>query len=115
MRPRIPLFFLLSLVTACGTAASPPAPDPDLVQLYCDLALISGDTGPPAPDSLRAAIFERYGTNPEEFEAALLPYRENPRGWVLFFEAVVDTLEARVQGTASRTRTLPNRPRPPGG
>jgi len=104
---------LISLVAACGTAASPPAPDPDLVQLYCDLALISGDTGPLAPDSLRAAIFERYGTTPEEFEAALLPYRENPRGWVLFFGAVVDTLEARVQSTVSRTRTLPNQPRPP--
>ena len=103
-RPRIVLFALVSLSAACAVSEPPPAPEPPLIQLYCDLALISDVTGPPAPDSLRLAVFERHGTTPEEFEEALRPYREDPRGWVLFFKAVVDTMEARVQNAVSATR-----------
>jgi hypothetical protein len=113
MKQRIIFLTLVSLMVACGRPAPPPTPDPELVRLYCDLALISDDTGPPAPDSLRAAVFERYGTTLEEFEDALRPFREDPRGWVLFFGAVVDTLEARVQGAMSRSRVPRVRPRAP--
>lgn len=113
LKPHIIFLTLVSLTVACGRSNPPPAPDPELIQLYCDLALISDDTGPPAPDSLRAAVFERHGLTPEEFEEALRPYREDPRGWVLFFEAVVDTLEIRVRGAVSRTKTPQVRPPPP--
>ena len=112
---RIIVLALLTLLAGCGRSAVPPAPDPTIIQLYCDLALIAGDTGAIASETLRNDVFERHGITPEEFEEALRPFRENPQGWMLFFGAVVDTLEARVQRTTSGTMIPRDRPRPPDG
>ena len=117
MRPwlLIPLLLLLTLIGAGCDPPPPPPPDPALVQLYCDLALAAGVSGPAAPDSVRAALFQRYGTSPEAFHAALTVYREDPRGWVLFFQAVADTLEARVRDLGPAQIEPPARTsRPPG-
>jgi len=112
---RIIVLVLFTLLAGCGRSAVPPAPDPSIIQLYCDLALIAGDTGANASETQRNDVFERHGITPEEFEEALRPFRENPEGWMLFFGAVVDTLEARVQRTTTGTRVPRSRPRPPGG
>ncbi len=105
MRPGLMIPLLLLPLTGCAPHGPPP-PDPRLVGLYCDLALASRDRGPVAPDSVRAAILSRYGTSADSFLAALEPYRRDPRGWVTFFTAVTDTLEARSQ------RVLPAIPGP---
>ena len=86
---------LLLLLTACTGSRDIPAPDPTLVQLYCDLALLAGDEGPAASDSIRAAVFERYGYDQASYEQALAPYQEDPRSWIQFFQAVSDTIEIR--------------------
>jgi hypothetical protein len=96
MRPLVMIPLLLLPLTGCASPGPPP-PDPHLVRLYCDLALASGDRGPNASDSVRAAIFLRYGTSADSFRAALEPYRREPRRWVTFFTAVSDTLEARLR------------------
>ncbi len=113
-RPIVTVVLLLGcLVAACSRDTAPPPPDPALVRLYCDLALLAGDTGPPPPDSLRAAVFTRHGTTQVQFEASLQPYRDDPHRWALFFQAVLDTLQAQ-----TGIRQLPagfSRPGPPGG
>jgi hypothetical protein len=114
MRPGLMIPFLLLPLTGCAPSGPPP-PDPRLVRLYCDLALASHDRGPVAPDSVRAAIFSRYGTCADSFLAALEPYRRDPRGWVPFFTAVTDTLTARTQGlTPALPGPAPARLPPPG-
>lgn len=89
----LPVILLSLTMMACSESNPPPEPDPALVELYCDLALLAGDTGTPPSDSIRAAVFERHGMTRQEFEAALQPYFDDPRGWVQFFGAVSDTLE----------------------
>ena len=85
------------LGAACGDLPPAPPPDPALVSLYCDLAQVAGEIDEAAPDSLRQAIFARHGTTPEAFRQALSPYQEDPRGWIDFFRAVVDTLDQRLR------------------
>jgi hypothetical protein len=98
-----------------------PPPDADLVRLYCDLAMLAGDAGAPPADSLRAAVFTRHGTTQAAYEAALQPWRDDPRGWVRFFQAVLDTLQERtgtrprVTGFTRDDPPAPGRPQPPGG
>ena len=114
MRSAPPVLLLLPLLLA-ACSESPPLPEPDveLVLIYCDLAMLAGDAGPTPPDSLRARVFERHGTTQEDYEAALQPYHEDPRRWVLFFKAVSDTLERR---TGRRPPPPPiQRPPPDGG
>ncbi len=109
------------LTVACTRKAPAPAPEAGLVQLYCDLALLAGDAGQPPPDSARAAIFTAYGTTQAAFEAALQPYRDDPRGWVRFFQAVLDTLQERIgtppppTGFVRPGQGSRDRPQPPGG
>ena len=93
-----PAAVLAALLLSAGcTGGDSPAPvQPEMVSLYSDLALAAGVTGEAAPDSVRRAIYGRHGITPEEFEEALRTYRRDPRAWVRFFSAVVDTLEARV-------------------
>ena len=95
MRKRVAGAALLCVLTACNGSPDLPEPDPTLVQIYSDLALLAGDAGSPAPDSLRSEILEQYGYTQESFEIALQPYRDDPRGWIRFFEAVSDTIENR--------------------
>jgi hypothetical protein len=76
--------------------------------------MAAGDAGPAAPDSIRAEIFARHGTTQDEYEASLAPYKEDPSGWVEFFRAVTDTLDARVIRQYARYGPPPPAPRPPG-
>jgi hypothetical protein len=85
-----------TLMSAGCAEEPPPPPDPELVTIYCELALAGGASGPVAPDSVRAAIFRRHGTTQETFESALQRYRDDARGWLGFYRAVVDTLDAIV-------------------
>ena len=114
MKRPILLQLLVPLLVSCAGAAEPPPPDPILVSLYCDLAMAAGESGPAAPDSVRAAIFTRHGTTQSEFEAALGRYRDDPRGWIDFFQAVTDTFDSRI--TRQYPYRAPTRPavRPPG-
>lgn len=114
MRPWLPILVLLAFGFDGCAPPPPPPPEPALVQLYCELALAAGVSGPAASDSVRTAIFQRYDTTPEAFNAALGVYREDPRGWVVFFQAVSDTLEARVRDLGPGLVEPPVRtPRPP--
>jgi hypothetical protein len=108
------ILLLLFPLAGCGRSGPAP-PDPRLVSLYCDLALAAGINGPAASDSVRAAIFLRHGTSVDSFQAALESYRRDPRGWVTFFAAVSDTLEARLRNVLPPTPgPIPARLRPPG-
>jgi|GEM_PF-1892958 len=115
------ILLLGGLGTACTREAPVPPPDADLVRLYCDLAMLAGDAGDPPADSLRTAVFTRYGTTQAAFEAALQPWHEDPRSWVRFFQAVLDTLQERtgmrprVTGFNRGDPSVPGRVQPPGG
>ncbi|MFC1529457.1 hypothetical protein ACFL6R_01955 [Gemmatimonadota bacterium] len=95
MRQRAGCLSILCLLTACTGSSKIPAPDPTLVQIYCDLALLAGDEGPAASDSTRSAVFESYGYTQESYEDALQPYQDDPRRWIRFFQAVSDSIEVR--------------------
>jgi hypothetical protein len=92
---------IFCLLTACTGSSKVPPPDTTLVQIYCDLALLAGDEGPAASDSTRSAVLERYGHTQESFEVALQPYHADPRRWIGFFQAVADTIEARIAPRSS--------------
>ncbi len=86
---------LLSLLTACSSAPEISETELTLVEIYCDLALLAGDQGETASDSLRTSVFERYGYTQDSYEQALQLYQDDPRGWIRFFQAVSDTIESR--------------------
>jgi hypothetical protein len=113
LHPALPIFLLL-LLGACNRAAAPPEPDSEMVSIYVELAVAAGDEGEAAPDSVRQAIFDKYNTSQEEFLAALQVYREDPRGWVQFFRAVVDTFDAQTLRMYGRGPAPAPRQRPPG-
>ena len=100
------VLILLGLSAGCGEPPPPP-PDPDMVSLYVELAMAAGDAGAAAPDSTRIQIFRKYGTTAEAFEEALEVYREDPRGWVLFFRAVADSMDALVYRSYPTDRYYP--------
>ncbi len=95
MRQMVACLSLLSLLAACSGPPELSESDQVLVQIYCDLALLAGDEGEAATDSLRTSVFEQYGYTQDSYEQALQPYHDDPRAWILFFQAVSDTIESR--------------------
>ncbi len=115
LHPAIPILLVLVLQAGgCNSVPPPPEPDSEMVSIYVELAVAAGDQGEAAPDSVRRAIFEKYDTSEEEFLAALEVYREDPRGWVQFFRAVVDTFDAQTIRQYGRGPAPSLRARPPG-
>ncbi|MFC1628469.1 hypothetical protein ACFL3H_05090 [Gemmatimonadota bacterium] len=95
MRQMVACLSLLSLLAACSSSPELSESDLTLVEIYCDLALLAGDEGTAATDSLRTSVFERYGYTQDSYELALQPFHDDPRYWIQFFQAVSDTIESR--------------------
>ncbi|MFC1500240.1 hypothetical protein ACFL6T_04390 [Candidatus Zixiibacteriota bacterium] len=97
MRRIVACLSLFSFLTACSPPPVLSEPELTLVQVYCDLALLAGDAGDVATDSLRNSVFERYGYSQDSYEQALQVYQDDTRRWILFFQAVSDTIERRTE------------------
>lgn len=94
------VYFLSISFIFSGCTEDKIVPEEKYIDVYTDL-VIAQDTSrtnsADQRDSIQQMIFKRYNINSAEYSATINYYSQNPAKWEIFFNAAIDSLEARKQ------------------